>query len=205
MKKTFILTMSIMKKGYLKEINYICNGNTSLNFDAKTCFPSIPLIAAYASKDDDINLVVIKIKDDKIDSDANLEKFDEELSALNKKLETNIKINKIIEVPYNENKNTHIELLSKLINVFDGGKLYCDITYGTKPMPIIMITALNYAEKVKDCDVDTIVYGQYSHDGSDKGELFDVTALYHINSVINTAAMFGGQNVEEIVKTLLKI
>ena len=40
-----------------------------------------------------------------------------------------------------------------------GARVLVDTTYGPKDLPIVIFTALNFAEKFLECQIDNIIYG----------------------------------------------
>ncbi len=83
-----------------------------------------------------------------------------------------------------------------------------DVTYGPKPLPIIMFAVMNFAEKFFSAKIKNIIYGKvdFIDDGSGTGKtkpvnpvLYDLTPLYYLNSVTNAMEY---KTSEEAVKAL---
>ena len=89
----------------------------------------------------------------------------------------------------------------------DNAHITADITYGPKDLPIVLFTALNFAEKYFNCDIDNIVYGQaHFVDGKPtKTTICDMVPLYYLNSVANSVQCDSSEKAKEALKTLLSI
>lgn len=202
MKKIFISGMSMLPQDSIKRIKYNAVNNNNLKYEDMTSFPIIPLLNSYAKKDDEISIYIIMTADKNNNCQHNLQLLKQELKELNVKNDIDLNITGIIETPHEETKNSNINLFKKIIKIFDGSQVYADLTYATKITPIIMFMALNYAEKSKKGAIKTMVYGKYTHDGGNTGELFDVTSLYYLNGVIDIASQ-NNADIDSILKNLL--
>ena len=83
-------------------------------------------------------------------------------------------------------------------------QIYADITFGPKPLPMILMCALSFAEKFLNCDVKSVIYGKVNFDDNNKvtsPELYDVTSLYYLNNLTNSMIAADGkearQNLDE--------
>ena len=82
-----------------------------------------------------------------------------------------------------------------------------DITYGPKDLPIVLFTAMNFAEKFLDCEIDNIVYGQATFvDGNAVNtKICDMIPLYYLNSVANTVQCSSPDKAKQLLKSLLSM
>ena len=88
----------------------------------------------------------------------------------------------------------------------DGAAIYADITYGTKSMPIIVFSVLNFAEKFFNADIKNIVYGKVDFDTNNNPinpELFDMTPLFYLNSLANTFACNDSDQAKKLLASIL--
>ena len=81
-------------------------------------------------------------------------------------------------------------------------EIYADITYKTKTLTPVIFYALGFAEKFFDADIKNIVYGKAVFDKEKKAipgasEIFDVTALYYLNSLTNIMSAPDGKTALE--------
>ena len=88
-----------------------------------------------------------------------------------------------------------------------GAHILVDITYGPKDLPIVIFSALNFAEKFLKCEIDNIVYGQAAFEG-DKvvgSVICDMIPLYCLSSVTNTIKCEDPLKARQMLKSLLSI
>ncbi len=71
--------------------------------------------------------------------------------------------------------------------------IIADVTFGTKPFSLMLCTALTFAEKFYNANIDSIIYGKAPMKYSEEikrtiaynGHLCDVTALYDFTGLVN--------------------
>ena len=187
--KRFILTVPIQPEGSLKELHYSCEeDNVLLKTDRETCFPIIIPISNSVKTGEHIKVTVVLI--DRPTVPANYERFKEELNAVASEIGFTYEISEL-KMPDKEDTVTHITLFKDMARLFVSNKdeeLYACITYGTKPMPIIMLMALTYAYKLgDDFTIESIVYGSYNHT-THISTIYDVSSLFYLNSAVNNMA-----------------
>ncbi len=158
-------------------------GNSPLLNYGETRFPIVPVIANSAEKDDEVRVYGIKPAYENTNHwKAELEK---ELDALAAEKGFKYKL-EILETPQSETVENHLELFRRLTQTAEkDDKIYADITFGTKPIPIILLMFMNYAYKNREgAEIESIVYGAFSH--ADKtSSLYDVSALFYMNATVN--------------------
>ena len=214
--KKFIFTSPFQKEGQLQTVVYQADEDGPLQY-GETNFPIIPVINGYVKENDEIEVVCIVTKcSPDIPTDApaseiypnakqNYERFKESISELAKIKKFNYNLNEI-EVDYDERVTNHLKIYSELIsNVGDNEKIYADITFGSKAIPIVEIMALNYAYKLrKNTHIGAIVYGQYDP-VTKKSYIYDVSPLFFMDAISNTMAQMKIENPAEKIKALLEI
>lgn len=157
--------------------------NKLFDYRDSTRFPIIPVIFNAAEKGEEINVALIKI--DHPNTETNYQAFKSELDKISSELGITVK-ETIINIPYSEHINDHLDLFGKITGATeDRDKLYLDITYGSKPMPIIILMAATCAYKYReDVSVECIGYGQFNF-VTKESCLFDVTSLFYMNRTVN--------------------
>ena len=78
-----------------------------------------------------------------------------------------------------------------------------NLTYGTKLIAIELFSSLCFAEARYSCSIKTAVYGKYAFDGSDTGELYDVTRLYHMLRFLETSIQMDKASFADLVDQML--
>ena len=113
-----------------------------------------------------------------------------------------------IDTAFSQDKENHEQLMGRLIDeIVTGSHVLVDITYGPKDLPIVIFSALNFAEKFLKCEIDNIVYGQAAFEG-DKvvgSVICDMIPLYCLSSVTNTIKCDDPQKARQMLKSLLSI
>ena len=203
--KRFILTIPIQNKGNLAKLQYDCADGTELLKNAReTSFPiTIPMSNAV-KKGEKIKVTSLLI--DRKRKKKNYETFKQELSELAKQIGFEYELNEI-KMENKEDSKTHHKLFSDIARVFASSRdeeLYACITYGTKPMPMLMLMALTYAYKLCDSfTIESIVYGSVVHNSDKtlpmKGHIYDVSSLFYLNSAVNNMA---GLDLEDPLKLI---
>lgn len=200
--KNFIFTIPQQPANKLKETRYEnpCR-NPILECPKATRFPILVPMRNTVAKGEKI--CITAIRQEHANCFINEKTFMDELEKLKDELGFEYDLH-IVSTPFSETISDHFSLFSDMIeNVHNDDEIYSDITFGTKPIPMIMLMTLTYAYRFKDdVSVESIVYGQYNHD-TDISGLFDVSALFYMNSTINT--MSETSDPEKFIKDILAL
>lgn len=209
--KKFITTIPPMQRPKnLIDGTYSAVNNERLSCDFKTCFPVLPLIKGYSNNEENIEIIVLytddpaKCYDEETDTDiskANYDRFRKHLNAYLSNI--NYEINEI-KIKYDETVEAHLNTFIKIIEqINEGDTVFADITFGTKPVPIIEIMALNYALRVKkDVSVGCLSYGAKNFNTGKLG-VFDVTSLLYMDEMINNMAHANIENPLDMIKEII--
>lgn len=200
--KKFIATIPRQPENRLHDDIYLAADNKKLENNIRTCFPILLLINAFCELGDDIVVEAI-YAEDYGDCKLNYARFASALDNICKNKGITYKLN-TVNIPVDESTNTHLESFSKLIErIKNGDKLYADITYGTKPTPIVEMMALSYGIQTKDdVSVECICYGEMDHNLM-KLRIYDVTSLFYMDEIVNSLAKMKIHNPSEVIKSLI--
>ena len=203
-----IVFSDLPMKKELHSFCYVAEGNRNIQYDGKVVFPVNAVLAKILTKDEKVKVVILSKEDREGNSAVNLQKFKEELDVIKKDIGAKIEYKNIV-TPFVETRDIHEGLLRSVIGELEeGAEIIGDITYGPKTLPLILFTALNFAEKFFGCKIENIVYGKvnFVDDGSGTGKtkpinpvLYDLTPLYFLNAVTNVMEC---KNAEEAVRSL---
>lgn len=171
---------------------YPVEGNSEIEYQGEVRFPINAVLARCLKKGESVKIVKFITKDNKDNYLENSRLFNEELDLLNNDIGAHIRYSEITE-EYSEDLQTHENRFKKLISELeDGADILVDITYGQKTLPILLFSALSFAEKFYNANIQNIIYGKINYDsknnvidGSQK--IYDITSLYYLNTL--TAAM----------------
>lgn len=203
--KKYYMTIPQQPKDKLRLFNYGNPGNSAvLEYNRETRFPLIPLISNTAEKGEKIGIYLIKPAYDT--TDIWLGEFIKELDALSTEKGFEYDTPTIIDCSASEVIDNHLELFGRLIEtVVDGDSIYCDVSYGTKPIPMIMLMFTNFAYRFREnVMIEKLVYGAVAHNTIPaQSNLFDVTALFYMNATVNTIPQT--QDPVSLIKELIKM
>ena len=201
MKKIIFSNLPMKKE--LHAFKYKVDGNSTIEYDGEVIFPVNAVLARTLKKGDKVKVVLLSKTDIEGNSAENAGKFQKELNEINRAIKADIEYI-TLAAPFEETKDVHETLLRDMIGKLeDNAEIIGDITYGPKPLPIIMFSVMNFAEKFFNAQIKNIVYGKVDFPNDSKTPvnpvLYDLTPLYYLNSVTNTMEY---KTSDEAVKAL---
>lgn len=206
MKKTVICNIPMVRK---KPMIY---SSTDADLPASTepvLYPVNSLLAETLQKDDIVKVLLLTKNATNDHSKENVASFTAEIEKVCGKTMAQLESIKEINTEFSEDKKVHETLLSKIVDEIEVGEhIIVDITHGSKDMPIIAFTALNFAETYLKCEIDNIVYGQAEFNDENQPintKLCDMAALYYLNSITNTISCASPEKAKELLKGMLSL
>ncbi len=204
MKKIVICNVPMRKT----EERYIYkSGDLSLSSsDRPVIYPINAFLENHLESQDEIKVLLLVKRDLQGHYKQNITEYIDELMSVNV-VNANIDY-KMIETDYSEDQSVHEKLMASIVDeIEDESRIFCDITYGPKDLPIVLFAALNFAEKFLHCEIENILYGQATFvDGNPTNiKLCDLVPLYYLNSVANTIRCDNSQKARELLKNLLSL
>ena len=190
----------------MKEINagrdaqcYKATGNANCTCGGKVIFPLNAVLAEKLHRGDEVKVVLLKTQTGRSEENARL--FQQELDAINAGIGAKI-LYEAIDTDFVETKQNHEKRLRAMLSkIEEGAEIYADITFGPKPLPLVMMCVLSFAEKFFDADVKKIVYGKVDFVRHDDGknypenpELYDITSLYYLNNLMGAMEAKDGED-----------
>ena len=206
--KTFITVIAEQAKGMLKKSAYQAPESKELYYGKEVSFPIINAINAYAKSDDEIKVIAI-VNTESENAKYNFETiFKSELKNIKEeKGLDNLDIDniKVVKAVSDQTMNSNLDLFENILGVIDDDEiLYTCITFGTKPMPMMLFMALNYAYKVKlNVEIGAIIYGSF-YSGTREALIYDLTALFYTNSLFLELADAGESDPVSKLKEIRK-
>lgn len=202
-----------MKKD-LHAFCYAAEGNSTIQYDGQVIFPVNSVLAKTLRKDERVKVILLSKDDPENNSAVNLQKFQDELDAINQRIGAKIEYKNIM-TPFVETRDIHEELLRSIVGELeDGAEIISDVTYGPKTLPLLLFVAMRFAEKYFRCKTESIVYGKvnFVDDGSGTGKtkpidpvLYDLTPLYYLNSLTDSLECESSQEAVRALDLLLKM
>lgn len=208
--KKFITYVSLQPEGQLKPVQYVPDFNKKLALDRAVCYPVTALVNGYAQEGERIQLIVI-MEENNADCERNLKILKEEVAQAAQDQKALFQEDQDvfqIYYPKEESAESHLQIYTNLIHLLqDGDEVYTCITYGTKPVPIVEMMALNFAYKArKNVSIGCIVYGKMNRKGTEIFPyIYDVTALFYMNQISDTLAEQHVKNPERLIRTMLQL
>ncbi len=187
MRKVFISTVSLQN---VKKYQYKSDIYPE---SSPTAFPiTIPFENNCSKGDNVVMLTIVTHTEEKNISEDNYINFCHQVQGMADTMGVNVEFKEIVMTP-EVRQDSPNKLYKNIISALkDEDEIYADITYGFKYNPIVIFAAINYAYQTKsDVDIHEICYGNL-YDGTPvkqepNPELFDVTALFYMNSISNLA------------------
>jgi hypothetical protein len=191
----------------LRAVTYKPHGNSRLEY-GPTRFPIVPVINGYAEGGDKVRVIAILTDGDNTTHNF-LRYFAPEIEAIVGLKGLVCGGIEVIPTADSEDIDTQLKLFGDIIeSIGDGEDIHACITYGTKPTPIVETMALNYAHRLKeDVTIGCIVYGRHNHDddGQGKNGIYDTTALFRMDSMVNKLAETKTPNPKTAIKAMLRM
>ena len=195
-----IIFCDIPMKKNMNAMVYAGTGNTNSNYSKEVMFPINAILAESLKKNDDVRVILLRTLDKAGNSGKNSGLFMQELDAINSEIGAKISY-ETLDSEFKETKDIHEKRLQNMLDkIEEHTEVYADITYGPKPLPMILMCVLSFAEKFLNCDVKSVVYGKVDFDDNNKPcnpELYDVTSLYYLNNLTSSMVADNGKDARQ--------
>lgn len=169
----------------------------------ETAFPIVPVIDATLQPGDTATVVVVRQKNDS--RNRNMDILRRELESLGRSNWTL----RDLTVPESQNKDLLLGLFAEMIGCMqDDTCYYACMTFGTKSYPVVLFSALSYAEKIRR---NTQICGIYYREvlrqqGQTRtSRLYDVTALFTLNSLVDLVAGMDCDSKDRMIREMLEL
>ena len=175
--------------------------------DRAVRYPINTFLEKTLSPEDEIKVLLLVKKDEYSHYEKNANDFIEELRVINNDINSKMEF-KIIDTNFEQKQSVHEELMAKIIDGIDvDTHILADITYGSKDMPIVLFSAMGFAEKFLRCEIDNIIYGQANFENGKvvNTKICDMIPLYYLNSVTDTIHCDEPEKAKQMLKTLLSL
>lgn len=208
--KKFFSIVPLQLQGQLSGYVYEAVGNTRLQLQRAIHFPIIASISGYAQAGEEIR--VIAVVTDTEASRRNQEVLCTEVAEIcREKGITCPRGVEFITAPVDDRVAAHVATFQKLIDlVEDDDELFACMTYGTKPMSMALLMAVQYAYRIKrNTSISCIVYGQIDRGGRERedwtGRVYDMTALVQLDEIVRLLADRKVANPKAAIDTILSL
>lgn len=179
-----------------------------VNFDLNTsvkqvAFPIVPIVDATLQPEDEG--VIVAIRQQNSPQNRNMDILRTELDALGK---SNWTIRELT-VPERQDKDLLLGLFTAMIGCMeDDACYYACMTFGTKTYPVVLFSALSYAEKIRsNTQICGIYYCEIRREEGRpvQANLYDVSALFTLNSLVDLVAGMDCRDKDRMIRTMLEL
>ena len=164
-----------------------------------TCFPIVQVIRDTLEPGDTVRLLAIR--QENADTARNYQRLLEELAQLGivqEQVEP-------VPLPEDQRPETLIGLCRELVDALPQvTRVYACITYGSKSIPVVTLTALTCAEATHtELEVGGVYYGEVRRENGKVvgARLYEMSALYQLAGLVGT--MRDSKTAEEVFRQLI--
>ncbi len=202
-----IVICNIPMREHVASMVYTSNDASLPVSDKPFMYPINSFLSQTAKDTDELKVILLVKKDGNAFYEKNIEDYKHELdevcSTTGAKAESIV-----IDTDFSQEKEVHAKLMSRLVSEISvSAHVLVDITFGPKDLPIVIFSALNFAEKFLGCEVENIVYGkaEFKEDKVVESEICDMIPLYCLNSVTNTIQCDDPEKSKRLLSYLLSV
>ena len=164
-----------------------------------TCFPIVQVMRDTLEPGDTVRLLAIR--QENADTARNYQRLLEELAQLGI-AEAQVEL---VPLPEDQRPETLIGLCRDLVDALPQvTRVYACITYGSKSIPVVTLTALSCAEASHtELEVGGVYYGEVKRENGKVvgARLYEMSALYQLAGLVGT--MRDSKTAEEVFRQLI--
>ena len=164
-----------------------------------TCFPIVQVMRDTLEPGDTVRLLAIR--QENADTARNYQRLLEELAQLGI-AEAQVEL---VPLPEDQRPETLIGLCRDLVDALPQvTRVYACITYGSKSIPVVTLTALTCAEATHtELEVGGVYYGEVRRENGKVvgARLYEMSALYQLAGLVGT--MRDSKTAEEVFRQLI--
>ena len=207
MKKTIICNIPMRER--IAKVVYSSEDQSLPVSEKAFRFPINSFLSQTLNPEDEVRVILLAKRDDNKFTQDHVENYQNEIKEVCETYGIKSEII-IIDTAFTQNKETHEHLMGKIIDeIEEDSHILVDITYGPKDLPVVIFSALGFAEKFLRCNVDNIVYGQAKFDKKTDevvgSVICDMIPLYYLSSVTNTIKCDEPEKARQMLKSLLSL
>lgn len=202
-----IIICNIPMREYIANTVYSSDDRSLPVSDKPYRYPINSLLSQTVNAEDELKIILLIKKDGNTFYEKNTADYKQEIEDICRT--TGGKAEFVsIDTAFSQEKENHEQLMKRLVDEIDtGAHIMVDITYGPKDLPIVIFSALNFAEKFLKCEIDNIVYGQatFKDDKVVGSTICDMIPLYCLSSVTNTIKCDEPEKARQMLGSLLDL
>ncbi len=205
MNKTIIC--GIPMKEDIDKVVYVSDDKSLPVSEEAVQYPINSFLKETATKEDHFSVILLVKTNLYSASEKNLQRFQDEFTNAISLTGASADFC-VIRSDFSEAKNVHEKLLGDIIDKIEvGSQILVDLTYGPKDLPVVIFTALNFAEKFLNCEIENIIYGQanFINGHAVNTKICDMIPLYYLGSITNTIGRTVPEKARSMLKSLLSL
>ncbi len=205
MKKMVICNIP-MKENVDKSV-YVSNDLSLPASSRAVRYPINAFLEETLKPDDELKIVLLTKNDEYSYAQKNTEDFIDEINEINRSIGAKIE-SVTIDTEFSQEQTIHEQLMASIVEQINvDSHILADITYGSKDMPIVLFSAMGFAEKFLRCEIDNIIYGQanFANGKVVNTKICDMIPLYYLDSVTDTIHCDEPEKAKQMLKTLLSL
>ncbi len=193
-----------------KDVDNVVYRTTDLSLptsDKPYRYPINSFLSETATADDELKIVLLIKKDKNNFYEKNTADYRGEIAEICERTGAKVEFT-TIETAFAQDKEIHDELMGKIVDEIEtDAHILADVTYGPKDLPIVIFTALRFAEKFLKCEIDNIIYGQAQFEDNRVVDslICDMIPLYCLSSVTDMINCDDPEKARKMLKTLLSL
>lgn len=203
-KKLFVITVPRRLREGMKDIRYVVHGREEY-ITEPGIFPAVPVMEKVAADADEIRVVAVVTEDENGSSEKNLNELREKLDQISLRTGKPIVMAGVVRAANDENREKQVTLFRDICRSYEEDcEVYLDVTYGTKVTSLVMMSTLPYAEKLRDCQIKSVIYGNAfgKSEGDMMGDIYDVRCLYEFSMLMNCVDGLPKESAEKMIEQL---
>ncbi len=200
-----IVICNIPMREHVANIVYSSDDQSLPVSDQPYRYPINSFLSQTVDASDELKLILLVKDDGNSFYERNVDDFKQEIEGICNSTGAKSEY-VVIHTEFAQDKEVHEQLMGGLVDEIDtDAHVMADITYGPKDLPIVIFSALSFAEKFLGCEVDNIVYGkaEFEDDKIVASTICDMIPLYCLSSVTNTIKCDDSQKARQMLKSLL--
>lgn len=201
MKRVYITSVPLQGRGGLEKGIYQ-PFDFAFKVNIETSFPIITVLAQEQTKQEDVKVIALRTE-----NKDTADNFEEMLGQLKQIGILEEQVTSLL-LPENQSSEAGVRSMLKIIEeIPDDSLVYADLTFGTKPMSIMILYAVTFIEKLKDAEVQGIYYGELPRSGGKadwgRARLYDLTVYKYMSDMIDQLHGLNVSEPETALKELL--
>ena len=171
-------------------------------------YPVISFLEKTMSPEDQITFILIAKQSKYSLCEQRIEEFKEEMKAANEKIGAELNY-EVLYSEFSQKRDVHEQLMQAIVDKIDiETHLIADITFGPKDLPMVVFSALNFAQRFLNCQIDNILYGQgvFNEEGKLEDTMIcDLGPLYALNGLTNKMKCDEPEKAKELLHTIISL